>query len=91
MKYILLLNRLKEQRETTMILETFAQEFGNTRPMFIAGNRVPAGTYVNVETGRVVNVQQGEALPASLDGHVATYVKRPPTWADITSQPRLTT
>jgi len=69
-----------------MTRETFVPELGSSLPMFVAGNRVPAGSYVNVETGRVIDVKPGDILPASLDGHVATYVQRPPTWADIVQQ-----
>ena len=58
----------------------------SSRPMFVAGHRVPEGSYINIETGRIIYVRQGEILPASLDGHVAAYVARPQTWADISDR-----
>ena len=68
--------------------EIFVPELGRNLPLFVAGSRVPAGRYVNVETGRVIEVVQEDVLPASLDGRVAAYVKRPPTWADIVTHPQ---
>jgi hypothetical protein len=68
--------------------EIFVPELGKSLPLFVAGSRVPAGRYVNVETGRVIEVGPEDILPASLDGRVAAYVKRLPTWADIVTHPQ---
>jgi hypothetical protein len=54
---------------------------------FRAGQRVPAGDYQQVETKREVHFEKEDVLPASLDGRVAVYVRRPLSWADI-SRPR---
>jgi hypothetical protein len=63
--------------------EIFVPELGRSLPLYVAGSKVPAGRYINVETGRVIDVGQEDILPASLDGRVAAYVQRPQTWADI--------
>ena len=52
---------------------------------FRAGQRVPAGDYRQVDTAREVHLDTEDVLPASLDGHVALYVRRPLIWADIVS------
>ena len=68
--------------------EIFVPELGSNLPLYVAGNRVPAGSYLNIETGRVIEVTQEDTLPASLDGHVAAYVQRPQTWAEINDKPQ---
>jgi len=50
-----------------------------------ACQRVPAGDYQQVETKREVHFEKEDVLPASLDGHVAVYVRRPLSWAEICS------
>ena len=52
-------------------------------PLFVAGHSAPAGTYRLVETGREVSLDQEDILPATLDGHIAVYERRPPTWAEL--------
>ena len=52
-------------------------------PLFLAGHPAAAGTYRQVGTGQVVRLDQEGVLPATLDGHVAAYERRPPTWADL--------
>jgi len=54
--------------------------------VFLAGQRVAPGRYRDLETGRVVELQREEALPASLDGRVASYRRALPTWAQIARQ-----
>ena len=50
---------------------------------FVAGQRVAPGTYIEVESRRVIHVEREDLLPASCDGRVATYVQRPLTWARV--------
>jgi hypothetical protein len=50
---------------------------------FHAGDRAPAGVYVQLDTFRVVNLDREDTLPATLDGHVAVYIRRASTWAEI--------
>jgi hypothetical protein len=52
----------------------------------IAGERVPAGTYKRVDTGRTVRLIHEDSLPASLDGRVACYVRVAGTWAQLEKQ-----
>lgn len=55
---------------------------GEDESLFLAGRMAPAGTYRLVETGREVRLDQDGVLPATLDGHIAVYELRPPTWAE---------
>jgi hypothetical protein len=59
--------------------------YGKDAELF-AGQRVPAGEYMQLDTYRIVRFDRPDTLPASLDGHVAVYVRRASTWADIHSQ-----
>lgn len=52
-------------------------------PLFLAGHTAPAGTYRQVGTGQEVRLDQGDVLPATCDGHVAVYVRRSGTWAEL--------
>jgi hypothetical protein len=51
-----------------------------TADIYLAGERVPAGIYREVETEREVRLDQEDYLPASLDGRVASYVRVSYTW-----------
>jgi len=70
------------------MIEEYVPELGSSSPVYVAGNRVPPGSYVNIETGRVIVVTHDDTLPASFDGRVATYVQRPQTWAEINRSPQ---
>jgi hypothetical protein len=48
--------------------------------LFLAGERVSAGEYREIETGRVICLDQEDYLPASLDGHVACYKPVSVSW-----------
>lgn len=50
---------------------------------FIAGQKVAPGRYRLVGSQRDVCLDREDTLPASLDGKVAVYVRRPATWADL--------
>ncbi len=56
---------------------------GEDADVFLAGHLAPAGTYRQVETGQEVRLDREGILPATLDGHVAAYERRPLTWADL--------
>jgi hypothetical protein len=51
--------------------------------IFVAGEKVPKGSYLNVESGQVVDLNEGDLLPASLDGRVAVYVATPHTLGEL--------
>ena len=56
---------------------------GEDAPLFVAGHMAPAGTYRLVETGREVRLDLEDVLPATCDGHIAVYERRPLTWAEL--------
>ncbi len=58
---------------------------------FLAGERVEAGRYRQIGSGRVVTLERDDLLPASLDGRVACYERVQWTWADLTRQTMPTT
>jgi hypothetical protein len=52
-----------------------------TADLYLAGERVPAGTYREVDTGREIRLEREDYLPASLDGRVAAYACLLYTWS----------
>jgi len=50
------------------LTDTIAEE------IYLAGERVPAGRYCEIDTKREVLLDHAGHLPASLDGRVAAYV-----------------
>lgn len=50
--------------------------------LYLAGQRVPAGLYREVGTGREVRLEEESTLPASLDGRIATYICMRYTWRE---------
>ncbi len=54
----------------------------NAVDIYEAGQRVPPGIYLSLEGGREVELAQEEALPATFDGHIAVYLRRPDNWSD---------
>ena len=54
--------------------------------LYLAGERVPPGTYRQVGGGREVRLEQPDYLPASLDGRVACYTRVANTWGQISRQ-----
>jgi hypothetical protein len=54
----------------------------NAVDIYQAGQRVPPGNYRSLEGGREVRLEQEDVLPATLDGHVAVYLRRPETWGE---------
>ena len=49
--------------------DQFAEE------LFLAGERVPPGLYRQLDSKREIHLTSEDYLPASLDGHVACYVR----------------
>lgn len=54
-----------------------------TSDLYLAGERVPAGTYREVESGREIRLETEGFLPAILDGRVAAYMSVLYTWGQI--------
>jgi hypothetical protein len=54
----------------------------NAVDIYQAGQRVPPGIYLSLEGGREVHLSQVDALPATCDGHVAVYLRRPESWSE---------
>ena len=50
--------------------------------IFLAGERVESGEYVQIGTGRVIRLPDAGHLPASLDGRVACYIRSNNAWKD---------
>lgn len=48
--------------------------------LFLAGEKVPTGTYKQVGGHRQVKVEGEDYLPASLDGRVACYLRVNNAW-----------
>lgn len=52
--------------------------------LYLAGERVSAGTYRQVGGSREVMISaEGDTLPASLDGRVAAYMRVQYRWCDM--------
>lgn len=54
--------------------------------LFLAGHKAPIGLYRLVGTAQEVRLDQEDDLPATLDGRVAVYERRIPTWAEWQSE-----
>jgi hypothetical protein len=50
--------------------------------VYLAGQKVPPGTYRQIEGDREIRLDQEDVLPASCDGHVSAYRRRPETWGE---------
>ena len=57
------------------------------RELYDAGEWVTAGLYLNVDTQQEVMLPLPGILPASLDGHVACYVRLQPMLSGLTGPP----
>ncbi len=51
--------------------------------IYCAGEKAPAGRYVEIETRREILMDIEDFLPASLDGRVAVYRPKPLSWAEL--------
>jgi hypothetical protein len=65
-----------------IVADALLYECERNLSVFYAGGVAPRGSYVNLESGHVVDLYDNDVLPASLDGHVAAYVSAPPAWGD---------
>ena len=61
---------------------------GSAYDFYLAGQKVPPGTYRQIEGGREIRLDQEDVLPASCDGHVSAYQRRPETWGERQKQAR---
>jgi hypothetical protein len=48
--------------------------------LFLAGERVPPGTYKQIGSSDQIRLDREDFLPASLDGRVACYMRIQDTW-----------
>jgi len=55
--------------------------------LYLAGHRAPAGNYREQNSGRMVQLEREDTLPASLNGRVACYM-RVTTFGALFSSPR---
>ena len=51
--------------------------------LFLAGEKVEAGTYRQIGGGREIRLDKDDFLPASLDGRVACYMRVNSTWGQM--------
>jgi hypothetical protein len=58
-------------------------EYDPSAPVYRAGERVPAGYYVEIESGREVHLLREDELPPTFDGRVGIYRRRRPIWAEV--------
>ncbi len=56
--------------------------------LFVAGQFVPAGTYLDVDSFRQVTLHSPGRLPASFDGRRAFYRRYERPWLSFVQQPR---
>lgn len=61
---------------------------GDDFSLFVAGQTVPPGTYRLVGSRREVRLDRDDILPATCDGRVAVYERRPQTWAEVRKECR---
>ncbi len=59
---------------------------GEEAALFLAGHTAPAGIYCLVGTDKEIRLDQEDVLPATCNGQVATYVRRPTTWAETDTE-----
>ena len=57
--------------------------------LFLAGEKVPSGTYRQIGNGREVSLEKEDVLPASLDGRVACYMRIHSRWGEASRRPRV--
>ena len=54
--------------------------------LYLAGERVPSGTYRQIGSSREIQMDKEDCLPASLDGRVACYTRLHSMWEQIQGQ-----
>jgi len=65
------------------VIDSLFTEYGGNVPLYKAGRVAPPGEYLEVETGRLVDLDEEDILPASCDGRVASYIRRPMEWRQV--------
>jgi hypothetical protein len=65
-----------------MMLMSADQDTGDETVRFLAGHTAPAGTYLLIGTDREIRLDQEAVLPATFDGRIAVYERRPTTWGE---------
>ena len=63
---------LFDVKGASMILLDNKDEHGDN--LYLAGEKVPPGRYKQVESGRIIFLEEEDYLPASLDGRIACYL-----------------
>ena len=53
----------------------------NEDELYLAGERVPPGWYRRLDSSVTVCIECEDYLPASLDGHVACYIRNRASWS----------
>lgn len=53
--------------------------------LYLAGERVPRGTYKQLGSNRQLVLEQDDTLPATMDGRVACYVRMDHSWEPVQS------
>ena len=76
------------ERRTQALLFTLRPAPGGADELYHPGQVVPPGIYCDIERGRTIRLETPGLLPATCDGRVAAYTRRPPTWAEITAHAR---
>jgi len=66
------------QRDQTMKDESLYNDYGEE--LFVAGQIVPAGTYLEVDSNRQVTLDYVGPLPASFNGRKAYYSRLERPW-----------
>ena len=61
--------------ETRRFMWKQSDQYVDVENLFLAGHRVPAGTYKQIGGDREVKLDHEDFLPASLDGRVASYMR----------------
>ena len=56
--------------------------------LYLAGEKVLAGTYRQIGGGREIRLEKDDFLPASLDGRVACYMRVHSAWGQRAEQAR---
>jgi hypothetical protein len=56
-------------------------ELWEEEELYLAGERVPPGRYRRVDSNQEIVLESEDHLPASLDGHVACYIRICSLWS----------
>ena len=65
------------------VIDSLFTQYDGNIPLYQAGRVAPAGAYLEIETGRAVDLDEEDVLPASCNGRVASYIRRPAEWSQV--------